>query len=229
MGQHRIYSFRASKSWLVPYADIITLLLVFFVLIISTSVIDQSKFEAVAQAFSKSSTNTQSFGNLEKELNEIIEKNNLKKQVHINKHPLGLNIELSDAGLFQSGEAALSNEGKFTMRQLVTAIKNLEYRNYEVEIHGHTDDVPIHNENYSSNWELSVFRAISVLNIVKNHLDDDKIKIAGYGDTRPKFPNRDEGGKPIIENQAKNRRIEINVFRIQRTYTQNPIISLHKK
>ncbi len=216
---------RTDNLWLITYSDVVTLLLVFFVLIIAFSVVDQSKFEVIAEAIKANKFDgkkTLPFQKFEQELQKIIEKNDLEEKVVVNKQPLGVSIELSGESLFQSGEAILNATGSLAIKQLAKAIKNIEYPNYQVEIEGHTDDVPINNEKYSSNWELSVFRAIDVLKLLTEQgIPNDKFKIAGYGETKPKYSNETADGLPNVANRAKNRRIEINVFRKERRYRES--------
>ena len=75
-----------------------------------------------------------------------------------------------------------------------------------IQVEGHTDNVPISNNEYPSNWELSVARAIAVARImINNGIEPNRINVAGYGEFRPLVDNKNE------ENRNKNRRIELKL------------------
>lgn len=217
-----------SNTWLITYADLITLLLVFFVLLLASSTFDQSKYETLVESIQESKLGkknfTSPFETLQQKLNATISKKNLTEKINIERTPLGLTIALTDQSLFESGQASLKPSAHTIIQSIADAILVMSAQGYEleVEIEGHTDDVPIHNAEFSSNWELSVFRAIDVLNrLIFYNIDTNQLKIAGYGDSRPKVPNRDTNGQPIPKNQAKNRRIEIKILRKDKRLTLN--------
>ena len=213
-------SFQQTDTWLITYSDLITLLLVFFLLLLASSVFDQSKYETLVKSIQESELGTNEFVSpfeiLEQNLQQAIEQKQLKNQINVDRHPLGLTIELTDESLFASGEATLKPSADAIIKTIADSLLKMQQQGQqlEIEIEGHTDDIPINNEEFSSNWELSVFRAIDVLNrLIQYNISAEQLKIAGYGEIRPKVPNRDSNGIPIVQNQAKNRRIEIKVLR----------------
>jgi len=111
-------------------------------------------------------------------------------------------VQLATDVLFASGSARLSGEGRKAVREVADVLKAIPDRSFQVE--GHTDDVPISNETYPSNWELASDRAITV---VKEMLDvgmpSQRISAASYAEFAPIAPNRTQAGK------ARNRRIQI--------------------
>jgi len=81
---------------------------------------------------------------------------------------------------------------------------------YSVAVEGHTDDIPISSDEYPSNWELSTARASRVVRyLINKGVPSDKLFASGYADTKARVPNLDEFGRPIAENRAENRRVEI--------------------
>jgi len=102
------------------------------------------------------------------------------------------------------------------LAQIADILNSMKYQNYIVEVEGHTDDVPIKTLLYPSNWELSVHRATNVVKfLIERGVSPDRLKAAGYADTKPKVPNKDEAGNPIPENREKNRRIVIFIQKNQ--------------
>ena len=207
------------ESWLLTYGDAITLVLTFFVLLISVSTIDQSKFDQVMQAIqghmSGQYSQVSQFDKLKASILEIAQKK-LKDAVEVTKDPLGLTIELASNDLFAVGKADIQKKAQPALAEIAKTISNFgqKYGDYQIEVEGHTDDVPIHNERFPSNWELSTARATNVVKFfIKHGVDKYHLKAAGYADLFPKVPNRDASGKPIPENRAKNRRIVILVHR----------------
>ena len=83
---------------------------------------------------------------------------------------------------------------------------------YRVKVEGHTDNIPIKSSCFPSNWELSASRASAVARFfIDTGVPADRLEVVGLADTRPEAPNEDLYGKPIQENQARNRRIVILV------------------
>lgn len=103
--------------------------------------------------------------------------------------------------MFDEGEAEIRPESRPLLDIVADVLKAT--RN-QVLVMGHTDDRPIHNAPYRSNWELSLFRALNIQHyFVKRGLSPDRFGVGGYGDTRP------QGTNDTPEGRAKNRRVEI--------------------
>lgn len=206
-------------DWLLTYGDAVTLLMTFLVLMLSVSTIDQSKFESVVEsikedALGQDKNYVSPFEVLQEQLNEVAEKNDLKENMTVTRQPKGLTIELASSSLYKVGGADIQDKALMALSDVADSIKDFDYENYQVEIEGHTDNVAIHTERYPSNWELSVHRATNVIrHFMQEGLPSEKMKVAGYADTRPKVPNNDEAGNAILENQAINRRVVIHVVR----------------
>lgn len=114
-----------------------------------------------------------------------------------------ISITLSEMVLYESGEAHLSEAGKEPLDKVIRMIRDLPG---DVRIEGHTDDVPItHATEFSSNYELSLARAVNVATyfVETGGIASDRITAVGFGATRPKVPNDTEADR------AMNRRVEI--------------------
>ncbi len=198
-------------SWLISYSDLMTLLLTFFVLLLSISSIDMNKFERVANSLSRAIGEKEEKIDLEEvyqEIKQMIEDDNLGGEVEARKTPLGVAMSIQGAFLFESGSAELSPKALPLVRKIGEMIKSVPY---QIAIEGHTDDVPIYNPRFPSNWELSAARASGIVRyLVQLGVEKERLRAIGYGDTRPVLPNRDpDTGIPIPENRAKNRRIVV--------------------
>ncbi len=133
----------------------------------------------------------------------------LKNQKEINI--VGDRFVLQSEILFKSGSAEIGEKGKAKLSEISNLLKSITKKipskiNWIIQVEGHTDNVPISNNEYPSNWELSVARAIAVARImIENDIEPKRINVAGYGEFRPLVKNDDE----ISRN--KNRRIELKL------------------
>jgi chemotaxis protein MotB len=124
--------------------------------------------------------------------------------VDLAQDPRGLVVSIREAGTFSSGRSDLSPEAQAVLAELASAL--LEVGN-SVRVEGHTDDVPIHNDRFASNWELSTARATSVVAyLLERGVPPERLSAAGYGEFHPREPN-DSGG-----NRARNRRVDVVVL-----------------
>jgi chemotaxis protein MotB len=106
--------------------------------------------------------------------------------------------------LFGSGSATLSKEGKAALSEVAAILITIPGRDFQIE--GHTDNVPIANERFPSNWYLAAARSIGVVeHMVASGMPADRLSAASYGEFKPVDTNMTKEGK------AKNRRIEIVV------------------
>lgn len=174
--------------WLVSYGDLITLLFCFFGLMLSMSTLDQSKIDRVqnevSKQFSDGSISQQSLANLEKELISAVAENKLKDDIKFRKSDQGLIMELNAKLLFDPGSSELQEKAMDVLDQVVKPILSYPIL---LQVEGHTDPVPIKNEKYQSNWELSANRATRVVRYLIDALDypPNRLKASGFADTRP--------------------------------------------
>lgn len=117
----------------------------------------------------------------------------------------GLVISLREAGFFDSGSATPLPETLPTLRQIAASLDGAPYN---VRVEGHTDDVPIHNAEFDSNWELSSTRATRIARMLldMNAIPPDRLSAAGYAEYRPVAANG------TAEGRAKNRRVDLVVM-----------------
>lgn len=234
------------EDWLLPYADILTLLLALFIVLFSMSSIDAQKFQAMSQAFNEAfSSGTGIFEypspmpedeaqaidddegatesdeekaekaekiekleleNIQNKVNAYIEEKNLTDKLDTSLTDEGLLLTIRDNVLFPSGSAEVRPEDLHTANEISELLVMNPPRN--IIISGHTDDIPISNPQFESNWELSVMRAINFMKIVlKNEqLDPARFSAKGFGEFSP------IGSNDTNEGRAKNRRVEILIL-----------------
>jgi chemotaxis protein MotB len=123
-------------------------------------------------------------------------------------------VVLESDAFFRTGTASLEQRSELTARKIASLLRAFLARTV-VEIQGHTDDSPVVRQRnlYRSNWELSVARAASMLHVFEEAgFVKEKLKVVGYGDSRPLVPNRTRSGAAIEENLSKNRRIVLRVI-----------------
>lgn len=113
-------------------------------------------------------------------------------------------VQMATDILFASGKADLSDEGKAAIQEVTAVLVTIPDRKFQVE--GHTDNVPIKNARFPSNWELAAARALTVVKtMAENGLPPDRVSGASFGEFKPATTNETDEGK------AQNRRIEIVV------------------
>lgn len=213
-----------TNGWMDTYADTITLLLTFFILLYSISAVDSEKLKELAEALQNSLTGKQSVKELEnlddikvdiekdsnkyedlaKKLNEIIEKNSLTEVIKIREEDRGIVLQVDESILFDPGKAEIK-EGSIDI--LNTISKIIEETDNDIVAEGHTDNVPINTAKYKSNWELSTARAMNIVKyfIENKNISPTRLSVKGYGEYNPIAPN------DTPENRTKNRRVDILV------------------
>jgi flagellar motor protein MotB len=181
-----------APPWLVNYADLMTEMVCFFVILYALSAALNKNVQNAAQ-----------------QVKEMMEKGELKGSVQVDRE--GLKISLEEQGqvpFFQSGSADTTPEMEEKMAKIAPMLKKLSEQQ-DIIVEGHTDNQRIHNEYFDSNWELSTARATSVARLLvdKFALPPLRMGAIGYGEYRPVVPN------DTPENRAKNRRVVFFVDR----------------
>lgn len=203
------------ESWLLTYADTITNLMGFFALLLGLSVIDVSKFKQFTNSVKEQMTNEEvsnSMEDLRKQLDSVFVKQTAQGVIDINMDRTGIKMVAKNASFFNSGEANLLTDGRAIVETVTKKIKGIP-DHFSIDVEGHTDDVPIKNERFPSNWELSSARASNVVKYMVNAgIDPTSIKASAFSDTRPAVPNKNPDGTPNRKNQAANRRIVIRIY-----------------
>lgn len=239
------------ETWLVPYADILTLLLALFIVLYGMSSVDAKKFSAIADAFNrelqggtgffeypsptpyleenesdinigdkekeeeskelteeelkelKKQQDQKELEDIQKKVNAYIDENKLGNKLDTELTGEGLHVSIRDNVLFASGSADVRSKD----RTVVTEIANLLVMDppRSIIISGHTDNVPISNSRYDSNWELSVTRALNFMKLLLENkkLDPKSFSAKGYGEFQPIASNK------TAEGRAQNRRVDI--------------------
>jgi len=208
------------EEWLVTYADAITLLMAFFVMLVSFSKIDLPMFEAVMAGISEEiglgkdsaeSITQQTVTAIESAAFEV----SMEQEVEVYKDEKGVVIEMGSKSFFKPGTAIITDEGISLVNGWAQILTSDKFKYFFVEVEGHTDDDPISTPKFPSNWELSAARASSVVRVLESKdVLSFQLKVVGFGPSHPKVPNRDFDGNPIKANQAKNRRIVIHLVQM---------------
>lgn len=205
------------EAWMTTFADAITLLMAFFVMLLTFAEFDIPAFEKAAEAIKanigageQQVTTTQQ---LKFDVEDVMVEMSADQVVEVSTDDKGITIELDGGAFFKPGSAELHPAAIPVINKMAQTVKAPRYNFYNMEVEGHTDDEPISTKAFPSNWELSAARAARVVRaMIEQDMEPLKFKSVGYAETRPKVPNRDREGNPIPENQRDNRRIVIRVF-----------------
>ena len=177
----------AEDPWLISYADLVTNLLAFMVLLVSMAGISFESVENLPRVFSSDRTRPP-LEALEADIARLAAAEGLGEQVAAEVDMEGLAIRLEDQILFPSGVAALTGEGRALVGKVARLLGQLPDR-YRVLVEGHTDDVPIRTPRFASNWQLSAARALEVREaLARGGIPDRRLAVAAYADTRPPKP-----------------------------------------
>src|SRR5713226_4699014 len=235
-----------AERWLLTYADLITLLMVFFVVLYSMSSADSTKFKAISvalqQAFNLDVLKGQaatSIGDaastppaavdtlindsqvpqvsrLQSKIQAVVDGVAQSPDVSVSIDKEGVVIRLSGSYLFDSGRAELK-PNSLSILDAVSA--ELRIQSNDIRIDGHTDSTPIDSPRYPTNWELSVARALAVTRHLteSDALPSGRLMAAGFGEFRPLVPN------DTHDHRAMNRRVEIHLLSSTTSAIQAPV------
>lgn len=251
----RVHRTRVSHDrWLVSYADFITLLFAFFVVLYAFAKADEKKAAQVSASINTAfralsilpdtSAPASNLGSLpgagghdfpidtesvvspamvrdglnalqrrlERDLSDHIRQRN----VTIRMGPDGLIISLREAGFFDSGSANPHPDTFDTLRKITNSLGSAPY---DIRIEGHTDNIPIHNAEFDSNWELSSARATRIAHIFIDFktIPPDRLSAAGYAEFHPIASN------DTVEGRAENRRVDLVVMPRSRLNFATPV------
>jgi len=144
-------------------------------------------------------------GRLKRSLEELLSADIMRGRVQAHIEPRGLIVSLGEGGVFDSGSDQIKPEGKTILDTIASSLVSLDN---QIRIEGHTDDVPIRNSKFPSNWELSTARATAMISylITEFGLRPEMLSAAGYAEYRPAASNDTEEGR------ARNRRVDIVVL-----------------
>ena len=208
--------------WAVTYGDLMSYLMIFFLMMFSFAVAKTDKTKS--RKYEESMANLQkAFGgkdsqarldrlederkadNFEEKMKETVQTTELSSLIQMQSNERKVKLVLPEGVLFASGRADLKEPAKKILAPMAEELKKVKK---DIIIEGHTDNVPIKSGKYSSNWELSMARAYSVLVFFSEQgIPAKNLAGLGYGDNRP------IGDNATIEGRAKNRRIEISLMK----------------
>lgn len=206
---------REAEEWAVSLADMMTLVLTFFVVLVSISSLNAKKYRDVAESMAKAMGSRErqveviSTEGIKQALELMVSAQNLQGEVAVKSAQGGIDIVIAGGILFDLGSAQLKPEAKNLLERVAAQLKTLPYA---ISVEGHTDNIPINSPSYPSNWELSAARSSEVVRFfIDKGIPKSRLKAVGLADTRPLAPNLTHDGRPIPQNQAKNRRVVIVV------------------
>jgi len=193
-----------APPWLVNYADLMTELVCFFVILYAMSA-------ALSKDMQKAS----------QEVQEMVKEGQMQGQVSMDKEGMRITLEEQSAvAFFESGNAELTEHMKEQMDKLAPVLKKLSEK-FDIVVEGHTDDIPIYTTQFASNWELSTARSTNVVKLLlEKEFNPKRLAAVGYGEFHPIVPNDSE------LNRKKNRRvvffIKNNPYPEAKSVTQGP-------
>lgn len=199
------------ESWLLSYADLITNLLLFFVVLLSAANLSKGRMQQIAKSLSGAEMPA-SLESIRKDIDARIAAQSLKDLVSTTVTNDGLEISFNSGLVFDSGKAAIRPE----LEPVVTSmLKILEKYgpSYSFAVEGHTDANPVAvGGTFSSNWDLAAERAI----VVRERLEAvgiprQRLRVEGYADTKPLPPKELEGLTPEQKN-ARLRRVVVRIY-----------------
>jgi chemotaxis protein MotB len=208
--------------WAVTYGDLMSYLMIFFLVLFSFSIARTDKTKSrkyeeslgnIQKAFGGKSDSRglerakaqENESQMETSLKKSMQTNDLSSLVQIQSSERKVKLVLTEGVLFGSGRADLKEPARRLLAPIAAELKKVPN---DIIIEGHTDDVPIKSGRYTSNWELSMARAYSVLQFMAEQgIPAKHLAGIGYGEHRP------IGDNATVEGRAKNRRIEISLMK----------------
>jgi chemotaxis protein MotB len=214
---NKVMSETDSPIWIIAYSDMATLLLTFFILYYSIASMNVAKFKAAILGDAEAPIGLIELVDSVKIKKRIVEltgmqTNDILADLRSSSQDFAGALEVVASNgkvifrvpakvLFESGSATIQKAGRPVLDEIIQILK--KFPQYQINIQGHTDDIPISTERFPSNWELSATRATSVLrHFVDREIAAENLTATGFADTFPLFSNETEVGR------SKNRRVE---------------------
>ena len=200
-----------TDSWLLSYADLITNLLLFFVVLLTAAQLSKARMQQIAKSISGAESPA-SLESIQKKIDEQIAKQKLQDLVHTTVSADGLEVSLNSGLVFDSGKAKIRPEVEQTVVTMLQALVPYSAK-YTFAVEGHTDTTPIiTGGTFATNWELSSARAI----VVRQRLEEagisrTRIRVEGYADTKP-LPEDQLKGLTAEDRLARHRRVVVRMF-----------------
>lgn len=198
------------EGWLLSYADLITNLLLFFVLMLTAANISKGRMQQIAKSISGAESPS-SLESIRKEVDAQIAAQQLQELVRTQVTNDGLEMSLNSGLVFDSGQALVRPAMEETLASMLKVLARYSQK-YAFAVEGHTDSVPINGGIFPSNWELSSARAIVVRQRLENlGIPKERIRVEGYADTRP-LPEAELEGLVPAARLARHRRVVVRMF-----------------
>ena len=213
--EHPAHEDHPDETWLIPYSDLLTLLLALFIVLFASSSLDKGKAAqiqyALAAAFGGSQNVDESGNMIANLVNDAKDLNLEESGVIISSDANGATLEMTSLNLFDKGGVVLKPEAIPIIKKISLLLNSTKYKRYRIVVEGHTDDTN-ESDTLPSNWELSGARAGAVVRaMIDNNMDINRFKAVGLAEISPAYPNMNPYGEPIPENRIKNRRVVVRV------------------
>jgi chemotaxis protein MotB len=199
------------ESWLLSYADLITNLLLFFVVLLTAANISKGRMQQIVKSLSGSESPA-SLESIQREIDAQIAQKQLQELVRTVVTADGLELSLNSGLVFDSGKAQIRSEFEQTVISMLQVLAPYSTK-YSFAVEGHTDSTPIvSGGSFATNWELSSARAI----VVRQRLEDvgisrSRVRVEGYADTKP-LPEEELTGLSPQERLARHRRVVVRIY-----------------
>lgn len=211
---HPPHEEHADETWLVPYSDLLTLLLALFIVLFASSSLDKNKAAQIQYALAAAFSNVgmgEDEGTITNFINDAKDLNLEEDGVTISSDANGATLEMTSINLFDKGSVILKPEALPVIAKISGLLKSNKYKKYRIVVEGHTDDTN-ESDTLPSNWELSGARAGAVTReMISNSMDVNRFKAVGLAEISPAYPNKNPYGEPIPENRIKNRRVIVRI------------------
>lgn len=199
------------EGWLLSYADLITNLLIFFVMLLTAANLNKGRMQQIVKAISGAESPA-SLESIRREIDAQIASQKLQDLVRTEVSAEGLELSLNSGLVFDSGKAAIRPDLEQTVSSMLKVLAPYSNK-YGFAVEGHTDSTPLVNGSvFATNWELSAARAI----VVRQRLEDvgiprPRIRVEGYADTKP-LPEAQLQGLGAEERLARHRRVVVRIY-----------------
>jgi chemotaxis protein MotB len=216
---HRQTGDHDEGNWLISYADMMTLLCGFFVMMFSMAKLDEAKYDSFKASI------TQQFGgnyqsptkDLALFVSQVLQEAGVDQNTVVMSDPQGVSVVFQSTVFFDTLSADVKPGGQDVLNRLILGITSRqkdEKKKFKIVVEGHTDDRPILGGSFPSNWELSGARAARVVRMFLDRgYQSDHLTAIAYGDTRPSVPSRTPAGAWDESALAKNRRVVLRILR----------------
>lgn len=226
----------SQERWLISYADFITLLFALFVVMYAVSSVSEGKFRVLGDSLGSAFRNNgvkrlppitqppamnlpprkvtkppdlqvkqrEEMRGIAQDILKVMGELVRDGQVRVTQTNWGISVEINASVLFASGQAQLRAESEHALRQVARVLATTQQG---IQVEGYTDNTPISNSHFPSNWELSAARASSVVRLfIDTGVAEPRLSVIGYG------PNRPVTSNDTPEGRARNRRVTVMIL-----------------